>query len=318
MKGFILVPILLAGALGAQQQSVLSTTSVDINGHSIQDGPETVRETSPNGTEITEKMQSINGHMVPLERVEEKVIRDDASGRVVERIVRHYDPQGNPTPPTKETVAEQKRPDGSTTTETTSYRGDVNGNMQLVEKSTIDTHKSASTETAQTVIQRPDINGGINTVEKRDVTKTLGSDGSYQEEKDVYRGNGQGGFYQAVRQTTQHTVQGSEATDNTAEYEVGATGQLQLHGQTVSKTVTRPDGSKDVVVDIFGQNVPGTVAEPGGALKLQERQIIQDTPGPNKTTVETLSVRRPTVSNPNTLGPEQQLSQTVCKGDCKP
>ena len=101
-------------------------------------------------------------------------------------------------------------------------------------------------------------------------------------------------LYQAVRETTQHTVQGTEATDNTAEYEIGATGQLQLHGQTVSKTVTHPDGSKDVVVDIFGQNVPGTVSEPGRPLKLQERQIIQDTPGPGNTMVETKSVRRPT------------------------
>jgi hypothetical protein len=34
--------------------------------------------------------------------------------------------------------------------------------------------------------------------------------------------------------------------------------------------------------------------------------------------VETVSVRRPTVSDPGTLGPPRQLSQTVCKGDCKP
>jgi len=127
VKGFILVPIVLAGALAAalsaqQQSTVSSTTAVDINGHRIPDGPETIRQTSPNGTEITEKMQSINGRMVPLERVEEKVLRDDASGRLVERVIRRYDPQGNALPPTKETVDEQKKPDGSTTTQTTTYR----------------------------------------------------------------------------------------------------------------------------------------------------------------------------------------------------
>ena len=34
--------------------------------------------------------------------------------------------------------------------------------------------------------------------------------------------------------------------------------------------------------------------------------------------VETLSVRRPTVSDPNRLGALQQISETVCKGKCQP
>jgi hypothetical protein len=93
---------------------------------------------------------------------------------------------------------------------------------------------------------------------------------------------------------------------------------MQLHGQTVAKTVKRADGSADVVVDIFGQNVPGTTDSSSRALKLQEQQMIEKTPGPNGTVTETLSVRRPTVSDPNKLGPERQISQTVCKGDCKP
>jgi hypothetical protein len=69
-------------------------------------------------------------------------------------------------------------------------------------------------------------------------------------------------------------------------------------------------------VNIYGRNVPGTVSDSG--LKLQEQQVIETTPGPNHTVVQTLSVRRPTVSDPQSLGPARQLSETVCQGDCKP
>jgi hypothetical protein len=31
-----------------------------------------------------------------------------------------------------------------------------------------------------------------------------------------------------------------------------------------------------------------------------------------------LIVQRPSVSDPQTLGPARQISQTVCQGDCKP
>jgi hypothetical protein len=86
----------------------------------------------------------------------------------------------------------------------------------------------------------------------------------------------------------------------------------------VTKTVTRPDGLKDAVVDIFSRDVPGTVASPDAPLKLQEQQSIESSPGPGNSVVQTVSVRRPSVSSPGTLGPPQQLSQTVCKGDCKP
>ena len=67
-------------------------------------------------------------------------------------------------------------------------------------------------------------------------------------------------------------------------------------------------------VDLFGQNVPGTVDQ--GGLKLYEQQLIQKKQGPNEVT-ETLSVRRPSVSDPKVLGPARQLSETVCRGKCE-
>jgi len=259
-------------------------------------------------------MQSINGRLVPIERVEERVLREDPSGRVVERVIHRYDATGNPTAPVREMIEEQKRPDGGSTVQTTRYRGDINGNTQLIEKTIADTQKSGSTETTQTTVQRPSVNGGLDTVEKKETVRTQEGTG-YRQDSTTYRRDGNGGFGVAVRQTTEHTEQNGQASDNTAEYEVGGDGRLQLHSQSVSTTVTRPDGSKDSVVNIFGQNVPGTV-DPTGKLKLDEQQLIETKKGAGNTVVETVSVRRPTVSDPNALGPARQISETVCKGKC--
>jgi hypothetical protein len=301
------VPIILGLALSltAQESNTSSTTTVDINGNRVADGPTISQTKSANESQTTVTTRSINGGTVPMEKVEERLVRNDSSGKVTERIVRKYDPQGNPLPPVRQVIEEQKRPDGGSTVQSTTYSSDINGNTQ-----------NASGETSETVVERPTVNG-FQTVEKQSQVVTKQGN-NYAAESTTYRSDGNGGFYAAVRQTTEHTVQGSEVSDNSAEYERGASGELQLHGQTVTKTVTRPDGSQDAVVDIYSRNVPGTVSGNESGLKLQERQEIESAPGPGKTMVQTVSVRRPTVSDPGTLGPPRQLSQTVCKGDCKP
>jgi hypothetical protein len=316
VKRCILTTLALVLPLAAQESKISSTTSVDINGNRIADGPAISQTKSPNGSQTLVTTQSINGRTVPMEEVEDRVVRNDSSGKVTERIVRRYDPQGNPLPPVRQTIEEQKRPDGSSTVQSTTYSTDINGNTQITEKSVTDMTKNASGATSEMVVQRPTLNG-LETVEKQSQVISNQANG-YQSESTVYRRDGNGGFFPAVRQTTEHKVQGSEVSENSAEYERGASGELQLHGQTVMKTVTRPDGSKDSVVDIYSANVPGTVSGNESGLRLQEQQTIESTPGPGNTMVETVSVRRPTVSDPGTLGPPRQLSQTVCKGDCKP
>jgi hypothetical protein len=251
--------------------------------------------------------------MVPVQRVQERVLRDDSSGRVVERVIRQFDQTGSPTAPAKEVIEEQKRPDGSSTRQVSTYRGDINGSMQLIEKSITQVQTSGSTENAETVLQRPTVNGSLETVEKQNVVEVKQPSG-YTEDKTTYRRDGNGGFRAAVRETTEHSEQGQQSSDSTAEYELGSTGQLQLHSQKVTKTITAADGSKDQVVDLFGQNVPGTV-DPGG-LKLYEQQLIQKKQRPNEVT-ETVSVRRPTVSDPKVLGSARQISETVCRGKCE-
>lgn len=317
MKVCLFATLACSLSLAAQQSNTSSSTTVDINGNRVIDGPAISQTKSASASQTTVTTQSINGRTVPIEQVEERVLRNDASGKLTERTIHRYDPQGNPLPPVQQTVEEFKRPDGSSNVQSTTYSTDINGNRQITEKRVTDTHKNASGETSETVVQRPTVNG-FETVEKHSEVVAKQGD-NYQAESTIYRSDGNGGFFAAVRQTTDHTVHGAEASDNTAEYERGANnGELQLHGQTVTKTVTKPDGTKDAVIEVFSRDVPGTVSGNESGLKLQEEQTIQSSPGAGNTVVQTLSVRRPSLADPGTLGPARQLSQTVCKGDCKP
>ena len=316
MKFFVAV-LVSAGAAYAQPAtvSVSSRSAVDINGNRVAEGSSIQTTKSKTGVEVTERMQSLNGRSVPVERVEERVLRDDQTQRVVERLIRAYSPDGTPATPVREMIDEQKRPDGGSTIHSVTYRGNVNGNMELVEKSTTEVHKSGSSQNEETVVERPTLNGSLETVEKRNRVKV--TDGNnYREDLTTYRRDGNGGFGVAVRQTTEHREQGQQVSENTAEYELGPDGRLHLHGQTTSTAVKKPDGSKDVEVNIFGRSVPGTATDNPDKMKLYEQQLIgRRLQG--DAVVETLQVRRPTVSDPNTLGPPRQVSETICRGKCE-
>jgi hypothetical protein len=307
------VGVMFAAVIAAQDASAVRTTEVDINGHRVTQGPQVFTTQSKTGSETTETVQSINGRTVPLERVEDRVVRDDASGRVVERIIRRYDLTGNPIAPERVVTEENKGPNGSSTVRTTKYAGDINGTTQVIERSTTQKQVSGDSQTADTVIERPTINGSFDAVQKSN-TVVIKQPGGYEETAITYR-KGPSGFYPAVRKVTDHSENGNVSRDNTAEYEVGATGQLELHGQTVTNILKRSDGSEEIAVDLFSKNVPGVVNDKG-SLRLSEHQIIDRRPGAGGAVVETLTIQRPTVSDPNKLGPPKQLSETICRGKC--
>ena len=317
MKPFFL-STLVAFGLSAQDVSSYTKSTLDINGQPTVEGPRIVERRGPNQAEITEKTRSINGREVPLERIEERVLRNDATGKVIERIIRRYDPTGNRMRPVKELIEEQKRADGGSTVRTTTYEGDVNGSLQLTSRSITDVQKNGPTETADTVVEQPTLNGSLEAVSKQTAIKTKDQNG-YQESTITYRKNDRNGFYPAVKISSTHSESGGQAVDNSAEYEIGARGELRLHTQKVQKTVKRPDGSEDIQVEIYGQNVAGRAGSVESTnLKLQEQDVIERRQVAPNTVVETLSLRRTSIADPNTLGPLQAISQTTCRGKCEP
>lgn len=305
----------VAAALAAQDTSSYRTTTVDINGNRVAYGPDVTTTSSKAGSESTQLMRSVNGRLVPVERAEERVVREDASGKVMERTIRHYDSNGNPIGTEKVVIEERKDGGDNSTVTTTKYGMDINGRNQVKERTTSQIQVSGGNQTANTVVERPTANDALQTVEKQTVVTVKQGGEGYEESAETYRRGPTGDFYQATRRVKEHSVNGNESKDNIAEYEVGATGRLELHGQTVTTTQKRADGSQELSVDLYSKNVPGVVND-SGSLQLKEHQIIERRTGAGDSVVETLSVQRPSVSDPKRLGPPQQISETVCTGKC--
>ena len=298
--------------LGSAQDATTRRQAVrDLNGNRAE-GPVISERTSPGVMERVEKRQNLNGHLTPAEAVEERVLRDDSSGRVIERVIRRFDASGNPLPLEKTTVEETKRP-GGLTIRTTTRRADLNGNMADAERSRTEVEIAGARRTSAVVIERPSINGSFEAVEKRNVLKE-GPDEHYQENTVVFR-KGLSGFAEAQREITRHSSGKGSTTEETALYEAGSSGQMELRKQIVSRATLRPDGSQEEEVDRFGTGIPGIAGGSSSGMRLQERESVRR----RKTVgglLETVSVQRPTVSDPGVLGPPKVISETECRGSC--
>lgn len=300
--------LVLVASLAAAQ-AVVSTATTDLNGQRVVSPP--LVSTDGRRTELG---QSINGGEVPLEQTESKVLRDDANGKVVETIVRKYNPNGQLASTERVVTDTQKTPDGSVARSTT-YRSDINGSMTEAERSVTESHQQGSVTRADTVVERPTLNASFETVEKRSAVTETSGDNSHQDVT-VQRLSQNGDFDTALREVKDTTKQGDQTVENTALYEPRDSSKLELSRQSVTKTTKASDGSEMSEVNLYRPAVPGIAQSTGSSQQLYEQQIISRSKGPGDTVVETLSVRRPTVSDPNHLGSLQKVSETVCSGKC--
>ena len=288
------------------------TFSKDINGNRV-DAP----SVTSNGGERTERYQSINGRQVPLEQVIDRVVREDANGKVTERIVKKFSPTGQVVLTERVLIEENKLPGGGSSVRETASRADVNGTFHDDERKTIETRVQGSTTNASTVIDRPTLNGSFETVEKRSAV-TEGPAASQRTTESVYRRDGAGGFQEALRYVKTSTKENETTKETSANYEPGLNGQLQLASQTESTSMKQPDGKEVIQTNTYSHTVVGRLQESNAAMRIKEQEIMERRANPDGSVVETLSVRRPSMSDPNRLGDLQRISETVCKGKCQP
>jgi hypothetical protein len=283
----------------------------DLNGNRV-DG----QSFSTNDGDHKELFQSINGHQVPLEQSVDRVVSQDASSKVTERIVKKFNRDGQLISTDRVMIEESKRPGGSSTVRETTYRSDVNGSFREAERKTTETLVNGSTTTANTVIDRPTLNGSLETVEKRSAVTEGPADNQHTTES-VYRPTLSGGFQEALRYVSTTSKANDTTKETTANYEPGIDGQLRLASQSEATTTKQPDGTEVTQTNLFAQTVAGNVQDSSGPMRIKEQQIVQQRTNPDGSVVETFSVRRPSVSDPNRLGDLQKLSETVCKGKCQ-
>ncbi len=312
-----LCAIALFGAfslLGQQGKSVDSSYTYDLNGRLVDSGVRTAVLRAPGTSTTIETEISLNGRSVPREIVEEKVIRDDASGRIVEQTVRRYDATGTPGPPEKTRTEETKRPDGSSQVVKTTYRGDINGAMQLSVRSITETRSTPDGETASTTLERPTLNGTLEAQERVQVVKKKSGAGQ-EAEISTYRRDANGGYFEFLRQVAETKTTNGQSVSNLSQYEL-KNSRLELAGQTITRTKKQSDGSEVSEVDIYRIEVPGRPAVPGKP-NLLERQYIERKPAAGGTVIETLAVSQTSPNAPERLGAPKRVSERVCTGACR-
>lgn len=309
--------MVLSGALslfGQTSASVDALYTYDLNGELVDSGIRTLVVRAPATSTIVQTDISLNGRRVPREMVEEKVVRDDPSGRIVERTVRPFDPNGIPGPPEKTRIEETRNPDGSSQIVKTTYRGDINGAMRLSARAVTETRKTADGETASTVVERPTLNDSMQVQERVQVVKKKTNAGQ-EAEISTYRRDTNGNLFEFLRQVTETQSSNGESVSNLTQYE-RKNSHLELAGQTVTRTRKTPGGAEVSDVDIYRIEVPGRPAVPGKP-KLLERQIIERKPVAGDKVVETLSVSRTSPNAPESLGTPRMVSERVCTGACQ-
>lgn len=274
---------------------------------------------APGQTAKAERVHSINGRAVPLESVEEKVLRDDSAGRVVERLIRRYDQNGRPAGIEKVVIEELPRGANEKTVTTSVYRADLNGRLQLSERSTAHSTATDSVTETTTTVERPAAGRSLAVVEKQ-VAKEVHRDSVVNSDVTTYRRDGSGRFTAAARQTTEKVTEGNTTTETTVSYNtVNSTGRLEFAGQTVANTEKRPDGSETKVISIYGAAAPGRSATGYSAQpRLREQLIVEREARADGSTVEKTGVRRVSLANAGRLEDYQLVSEVVCTGACIP
>jgi hypothetical protein len=257
-------------------------------------------------------VRSWNGSEVPLESVEERVVREEGGTKVVERITRRYDANGRPGPAERSVIEKRTGEDGSSTVVETTYRGDINGRMQLWERSTTETAREGSGERADTKIERQGPNAAMELVEKK-TSVTRATNGGTEQDTLVYRRAESGRLYEAAREVIERTTDGGKTIENTARYEAPSPGQLRLTAQTVKRTSEESGGSR-TEVDVYSADIAG---RPSGKLQLREQQLIERRASSGDGFVETVSVRRPDINDPKRLGRFEKVEEISCSGDCE-
>ena len=279
----------------------------DANGAPVSGGTLTQETRQGGGYSRSDMMTTVNGALAPQTKIEERVIRQDANGKVVERLVRHYDQDGNPGPSEKIQIEERRDGRGGRTTSTTLYRADLNGNMSVAERSTTQANNSAGRTSSSTQVERVSPDGSLRLAE-RSSTEGESAGGQKKESTVVYRVDANGDFREVKREVREATVANGKTVENRAQYFDG-----QLAQQEVATIVERPDGSKVTQVNVFRQNARGSATPSDGRLMLQEQQIIESKLV-GKSVVQTVTSRVASVNEGGRLSEPRKIAETVCTG----
>jgi hypothetical protein len=249
----------------------------------------------------------------PEEKRQRKVVEDGPGGRVTEEIIERRDVNGNKLPPEKVRVVEKQSADGAKVVETTVMQSDLNGRLVATERSVVTSQKVGTQTTATTVVE-PTVNGSFAAVEKIS-SQTTAVNGKETTTRSTFVLDQNGSFTEAVRELVEKTPEGKGTREVVQEFRNAQTGKMEMTGQMVRVEIPGADGSKTSEVSIYGAVAQGRTVD--GKLKLREQQIVTVKPGPGNTLVESISVRRPDLSD-SKMGAYQKVGEKITQLPAKP
>jgi hypothetical protein len=305
-----------AGLLVAQQSAKQYTLhTYDVNGRRVE-GAGWVDTKTPTTQQSNRSMRNINGRTVPSQSVQERVVFQSASERIVERTVQLYDYEGRPLPAEKVRIEARKNRDGSESVVTNAYRQDVHGRLELYERRLTQAVKSAAGESSSTVVERESPAGRFEVVERIRAVETRG-EGRTQRDTVTQRKDVNGRFQDAAREISDKSKQPGLTTETKTIYEAGSSGSLQPAKQTVSRTRTMADRSEVEEISIHTPWAAGKTSGGAPQMQLSEQWLVERKPGPGNVVIESSSISKPTIDHPPRMSAYQKISETVCSGTCK-
>ena len=302
----------IAALACAQNDTTLYRT--DLNGHRV---AEEAFDTSlvPDGHATRELSRSVNGRVVPLEKTEQTVTKS-GNKTTTETIIKRYNPTGELIMTQKVVTEKETQPNGSSTESSKAYASDFSGTLKEVERRKVETTVQGAVTTKQTEVDQPGLDGSFQIAEKR--SSEIQKSGDRTDTKEtVYRRSQNGEMSPALQEVISETKSGETTTRQVANYEPGLTfGTMRLASQTVSTTTKDKNGNETSEVNIYSSAADGRVQENGAPQQIKEQQLITRRVGSDGTVTDSVSVRRPSISDPTKLGDSKQISQTTCSGKC--
>lgn len=252
-----------------------------------------------------------NGRRVPLPSPEEKrsqkVVDDGNDGRIVEETIERRDVNGNKLPPEKVRMVERQAADGSKVVEKTVFTSDLNGRLAASERSVITTQQQGSASVSTTVIERPTVNGTFAVVEKT-TAQTTDENGRALTNRSTFVLDQNGNFAEAVRERVKRAPEGSGVKRSCA---------------GVPQCAIRQDGTERPAGEgrhpEFGwiynhrsNNLRRSSAGKGRRRQVETARtaVDYDQAWPGNTQVESISIRRPDLSD-SKLGAYQKVGEKI-------
>lgn len=296
-------------SLLAQPSSRQATTyQVDVNGRPI-DTVGYSSSQSATGASSVVTTRNVNGRQVPVESTQDHIVSKDASSTVIDRTVRRYDSSGTAGPADRIRIEERKNPDGSTTLQAVTYRADLNGNLQVVERTTTQTRGTTNVEKT-TVVEGASLNGRLAPVQRTVATERVLGSGT-EAESTTYRQDVSGNFYAATREVSSLQKSANQETKDSTFYVMGD-GRMDVDRRMIGKTVTRPDGSQTEQIDVYARQTASNAGDANASSpRLQEQIVKERVPGPNNTIIETTTSQSRLAADPSKFSRSSQTVTTI-------